>query len=158
MRGRKPRATEVNEANGSYDKNPSRRPQNMIKADVRVPSAPEIVLIDPVALGVWTQTVDVLKDCNILSKTDEHLLTTYCVTYAEWLKVAKRIARDGHEDANGKTSPDSVAFFKLSAQHSKLMAELGLTPSARTRLATTKPEEKADQGASLASIISALKG
>lgn len=157
-RGRKPKATAVAEANGSFNKNPSRRPTNVIKSDSRIPLKPDFVAACEVASATWDQTVDVLKDSGILSRTDTHLLTTYVTCYAEWTKAYKHVAHHGHVDENGKTSPESMTYHKLSDRHPKLMAELGLSPSSRARLSTASPDKKEDEGASLASIISALKG
>jgi phage terminase small subunit len=67
----------------------------------------------------------------------------YVLTYVEWVKVAEHVQKYGHSDENGKTSPQSVAFFKLSSEHNKLIAELGLSPSSRARLsvATSDPHD-----------------
>ena len=152
-------ATEVLEARGSFKRNPSHRPKNPIKGAAGDPDPPEIILNDKDAHAVWSETVDVLRSCNILSKTDTHLLTTYCLTYSEWLKVSKHVSNFGHADENGKTSPQSVAFFKLSAQHHKLMNELGLSPAARARLSVAKNDSAdKEEEASIASLLKSMKG
>lgn len=157
-RGRKPRAISVNEENGSYKNNPARRPNNIIKADERAPEPPSIIAKDKTSLRIWEETCEVLADAKILSKTDTHLLTRYVLTYTEWLKVGAYIQKHGHSDENGKTSPQSVAFFKLSTEHSKLIGELGLTPSSRARLsvATSDPAD-AKKESDLATYIKAIK-
>lgn len=157
-RGPKPKAIEVQEASGAYRKNPQRSPKNVIKSDPRLPVAPAFVLADETAKAVWDETVDVLKDCGILSKTDTHLLTSYVTTYAEWQKCYLYVSEHGHKDENGKTSPESVTFHKLADRHTKLLHELGLSPSSRARLSVATSTTKEEQGASLASIISAMKG
>jgi len=67
--------------------------------------------------------------------------------------------KHGHEDENGKTSPQSVAFFKLSSEHQKLIAELGLSPSSRARLsvATSDPTD-AKANSDLRNFLKAAKG
>jgi len=157
-RGRKPRALEVQEASGSLRKNPHRRPKNAIQADQRIPEAPEYVRADKTASTVWDETVDVLKDCGILSKTDTHLLTSYVTTYSEWVKCYQHVSQHGHKDENGKTSPESVTFHKLADRHTKLLSELGLSPSSRARLSVATSQEAKEETTSLASIISAMKG
>ena len=157
-RGRKPQAIEVQEANGAFRKNPQRSPTHVVKSDPRLPEAPAFVLSDPIAKSVWDETVDVLKDCGILSKTDTHLLTSYVTTYSEWQKCYIHVSQHGHKDENGKTSPESVTFHKLADRHTKLLAELGLSPSSRARLSVASSTKKEEEGASLASIISAMKG
>ena len=157
-KGRKPRAIEVTEANGGFKKNPSRRPSNVIKSDSRDPSPPGFITNDIEALRVWNETVDVLKSANILSKTDEALLSAYCSTYSEWIKCHNHISQHGHSDDNGKTSPESVAYFKLSAQHIKLLSELGLSPSSRARLSVATSAEDKEDEVSIASLLKSMKG
>ena len=156
-RGRKNKAISISEASGAFDKNPSRRPKNIINGDKRLPLAPDFVIADETAHNVWNETVDVLKDCGILSKTDTHLLTAYVTTYSEWIKCYKHVSVHGHKDENDKTSPESVALFKLSASHQKLLAELGLSPSSRARLSVTTSTDAKEETTSLASIIKMMK-
>ena len=156
-RGRRPLATEVAEANGSYRKNPARRPHKKIKGGEGIPIKPDFVELDETASAVWDETVEVLKSCNILTETDTHLLTTYVTTYSEWLKAFKYVSKHGHE-SEGKTSPQSMTFHKLSDRHLKLLGELGLSPSSRARLSVATSKDQEAQGVSLASIIKDLQG
>ena len=157
-RGRKPLATEVAEANGSYRKNPARRPKHTITGSDGIPVKPDFVELDETASAVWDETVSVLKDCNILSETDSHLLTNYVVTYSEWKKAAIHVSKHGHENEDGKTSTQSVTFHKLADRHMKLMSELGLSPSSRARLSVATSKDQEHQGPTIASIIKELKG
>ena len=157
-RGRKPLATDVAEANGSYKKNPARRPTHKIIGQCGTPVKPDFVEIDETANAVWDETVSVLKDCNILSQTDTHLLTNYVVTYSEWKKAAIHVAKYGHENDDGKTSTQSMTFHKLADRHLKLLGELGLSPSSRARLSVAKSSDSKEEEASIASILKAMKG
>lgn len=158
MKGRKPIAIEVQEARGAYRKDPQRRPSNVIKADEATPEPPAPVKADKRALAVWDETCMILANTGILSRTDQHLLTRYVLVYAEWLKCAEHIQKHGHADENGKTSPESVAFFKLAADHAKLLPELGLSPSSRARLshATSQPND-AKENQDITAFIRAMK-
>ena len=158
VRGRKPKAIEVNDATGAYKNNPKRRPTTIVKADVRMPVAPDYIRDDETASRVWDETTDVLKDCGILSKTDTHLLATYCSTYSEWVKCYKHVSQYGHKDDNGKTSPESVTFHKLAGRHIKLLAELGLSPSSRARLSVAKSDTETEEENSIANIMKMMKG
>jgi len=151
-------ATEVAEANGSYKKNPSRKPANIIHASAGVPVKPDFIELDETASAVWDETVSVLKECKILSETDTHLLTSYVSCYAEWKKAYLHVAKHGHENEDGKTSAQSMTFHKLADRHLKLLGELGLSPSSRARLSVATSTEEKEQGTSLASIIKELKG
>ena len=157
-RGRKPLATEVAEANGSYKKNPARRPQNTIKGGSGIPVKPDFVELDETASAVWDETVNVLKECGILSKTDLHLLTNYVVTYSEWKKAYLHVSKHGHENEDGKTSPQSMTFHKLADRHLKLLGELGLSPSSRARLSVATSSTDKEEEVSIASLLKSMKG
>ena len=157
-RGRKPLATEVAEANGSYRKNPARRPTKIIKGSDGIPIKPDFVESDEVASAIWDETVDVLKDCGILSQTDTHLLTNYVVTYSEWRKAFVHVSKYGHENEDGKTSTQSMTFHKLADRHLKLLGELGLSPSSRARLSVAKSDAGQEEKESLASVLRQLTG
>ena len=151
-------ATEVAEANGSYRKNPSRKPANTIHAATGIPVKPDFIELDKIASAVWDETVGVLKECKILSETDTHLLTSYVSCYAEWRKAYLHVSKHGHENEDGKTSAQSMTFHKLADRHLKLLGELGLSPSSRARLSVATSKEEKQQGVSLASIIKELRG
>lgn len=157
-RGRKPLATEVAEANGSYRKNPARRPQNTIKGGSGIPVKPDFVELDETASAVWDETVNVLKECGILSQTDLHLLTNYVVTYSEWKKAYLHVSKHGHENEDGKTSPQSMTFHKLADRHLKLLGELGLSPSSRARLSVATSSTDKEEEVSIASLLKSMKG
>lgn len=123
-----------------------------------MPVAPSYIRDDKVASAVWDETVDVLKDCGILSKTDTHLLVSYCSTYSEWVKCYTHVSENGHKDDNGKTSPESMTFHKLADRHLKLLSELGLSPSSRARLSVAKSEAEEDEENSLKNIMRMMKG
>ena len=151
-------ATEVAEANGSYRKNPARRPTHTISGSDGIPVKPDFIELDETASAVWDETVGVLRECNILSETDTHLLTSYVSCYSEWKKAYLHVAKNGHENEDGKTSAQSMTFHKLADRHLKLLGELGLSPSSRARLSVATSTEEKEQGTSLASIIKELKG
>ncbi len=119
---------------------------------------PKVIKNDEIAKEVWEDTCEVLKESGILSKTDTHLLTHYVLTYAEWVKCAEHIQRHGHEDESGKTSPQSTAYFKLASQHTKLLPELGLSPSSRARLSVAGvSDDDKDNDEDMLSLIKSLK-
>jgi len=157
-RGRKPRALEVQQASGAFEKNPNRKPVVTVRGADGDPVPPDFIVSDETALKVWDEVVEVLRAANILTRTDTHLLATYCSTYSQWSRLHTHLSKMGHADENGKTSPESVAYFKLSAQHLKLVSELGLSPSSRARLSVAKSDAQEEEATSLASIIAKIKG
>lgn len=156
-RGPRPRAIEVSEASGRFRKDPQAKPTNIIKGLAKNPEAPDFVVSDPTAKAVWDETVSLLEDCGILSATDTHLLTQYVITYSEWVKCLKYVQEHGHVGPSGRACAESVTLHKLADRHLKLIPELGLSPSARTRLSVATSKETKEESASLASIIAGLK-
>ena len=155
-KGRPPRAIEVKEQSGYYRKNPDRRPTTIIKGDSRLPVAPVYVTEDPESMAVWMETVDVLEQSGILSRTDTHLLAQYCCVYAQWVRMQRHITNHGVVGDDGKLSPEYKAFVQLSQQHAKLLPELGLSPSGRARLSTATSSPQKEKGG-LADFLEEMK-
>ena len=146
MRGRKPKPTAVHEASGALAKNPKRRNRQEPKPKPGAPKMPGVVRADPVASQEWEALCGWLDDMRILSKADRTLMAQYCTTYAEWVKYMTHVRQYGVSvpTASGgvTTSPETYQYNKLSDRMLKLLAELGLTPSARSRIRT--PEQRDD--------------
>ncbi|MBS4762120.1 phage terminase small subunit P27 family [Carnobacteriaceae bacterium zg-ZUI252] len=82
------------------------------------------------------------ESIELLNNLDVHVLAIYCNTYEEYVKVSQRIAKDGPIVAANKASetveashPLYVKQYQLLQSLKMLMTELGLSPSARTKLA-----------------------
>lgn len=147
MRGRKPLPTAVKEASGALEKNPQRRNKSEPKPLRGSPDVPESLLDDPVAMSCWTRTCKTLEGMGILTLAEHSVLELYCVTYSQWRNLSAFVANGNCTvvtDRGGTaTSPEANQVHKYSATLIKLMAELGLTPSSRSRIHAT-PEEEED--------------
>ena len=99
---------------------------------------PSMVKADPVAAEEWKALCGWLADMKILAKSDRSLMVSYVTTYSEWLKAYQYIQKNGVScpTAAGSvtTAPEAHHYHKLSDRLLKLLVELGLTPSARSRI------------------------
>ena len=143
-RGRKRNHPKLQELSGAYKKDPQRRPKANAAEGVESPPEPSDVILSKKSLiKVWQDTCRILDEMGILSSSDAHLLESYCLVYHEMLVTAKTCLEHGHVQA-GKSvesqSANSTVWLKLVREHRSLMAELGLTPTARTKI--TVPDKK----------------
>jgi len=149
-RGRKPLAKEVHERNGSYVKNPKRRPKKSPTPPKGWPEPTELVKADPKALEKWNDTCEVLQECGVLSKADSNLLELFCINHSMYFALVKKVSTIGmvseEVDQSGnvvaKRSPWQGELNKIADRQMKLLSEFGLTPSSRTRIQTVKETEE----------------
>jgi P27 family predicted phage terminase small subunit len=114
---------------------------------------------DSIASNEWDSLCEWLDDMGILAKADRSLMIHYVTTYSEWRKYFVHVRDHGVSvpTANGAvtTSPEAHQYNKLSDRLLKLLVELGLTPSARSRL---KAADKSDEDDPFASLVGRLSG
>jgi P27 family predicted phage terminase small subunit len=146
VRGRKPLASAIKEASGAFIKDPQRRNKNEPKAKRGWPEKPENVKADSIASECWDKVCTTLDELNILTTADVFLLEAYCIDYSQWRWLSEMCSegRVAGLTAGGSATatPEASQVHKYADRLLKRQAELGLTPSARSRLHT--PEEKQD--------------
>ncbi len=95
------------------------------------------------AKRMWRWLVPQLDRMGILQKIDGPLLCRYCQTWAKWKTVAEFLDKYGDtyiiKDAQGQPRifmpfPQVAMFSKLSNNLSRMEQELGMSPSARSRI------------------------
>jgi len=148
--GRKPKPREVHLANGSYRINPKRENKRAPKPNKGRPTKPQVVKDDAIASTKWNQLCKEMETLGIMAKCDVDLLEMYCVLFAQYRSALASVRKTGlvlvtRED-HGKTvevkrNPFETVQNKTIAQLAKMMAELGLTPAARSRLAADPQED-----------------
>lgn len=126
VKGRKPLASAAHRASGAYKKNPARENKHEPKAVEGVPSKPAHIAADPDASGYWDHAVSQLVEMKMISKADRSILESFC--------EAMSLKRAAFE------CKDYTAWSKACSQAKGCMIELGLTPSARSRLVVKEPE------------------
>jgi P27 family predicted phage terminase small subunit len=141
MRGRKPIPTAVK----LLRNNPGRRPLN---DDEPIHDAIDVTcpddLVDPVARAEWDRVAVILRDCGQVTVVDRATLIGYCLKYAQW-KALEREARlhpflvrspSGYPIPNPALGMANKVFGLML----KAAAELGITPSSRSRVSVQLPE------------------
>ena len=138
-RGRKPTPTAIKEARGSYINHPERRTPDEPAPTSGAPDKPEVVKQDKFASVFWDQTCKLLDDMGVLTHADLQVLQLYCEN--ESLLEQCRTQLEVMDWQGSKRSPGLMQWNACIDRKMKLMAELGLTPSSRTKLRVVKPAE-----------------
>lgn len=148
MRGRKPLPTATKEAAGSFNVHPGRRNAAEPKAKRGYPVKPEHIDADDVASGQWDELCKTLDELGILTTADKSLLALYCQTYSEWMKLQLHVQANGcvlfNDKGNASQSPEAIQVHRYADRLLKMMSELGLTPSARSRVKVPEKSEEDD--------------
>lgn len=131
--GRKPLATAVHRLNG----NPGNRalPKNEPPGVGSVGPAP--AWFDKEQRAEWAQAL-ANAPIHVLTGTDRQLLTIYCVAVIEHRNAAKDVRKRGQLVQGVEKVPVVNASIRIMNQSAtvllKAMAEMGFSPSSRTRL------------------------
>ncbi|MEL6599949.1 MAG: phage terminase small subunit P27 family [Pseudomonadota bacterium] len=145
MRGRKPTPTALKLVQG----NPGKRALNADepKPAEGLPTCP--AHLSPTAKTEWKRVARMLNYMGLLSEIDRAALAGYCQAYGRWVEAERELAKTPTllRTPSGyvQPSPWLAIANKANEQMLKWMAEIGLTPSSRSRVSTRMPG--AGQGA-----------
>jgi P27 family predicted phage terminase small subunit len=133
MKGRKRKPVELKKLAG----NPGGRPLEKeldFKKFKDIPAPPKE--LGPIAKTEWTRVTNAMVNAGIIKETDWVVLAVYCTLYEQY-----RGLTDDHElmsvtarEGTPCISPKLKASLGVVEKMLKCMVELGLTPSARTKL------------------------
>ena len=148
MRGRKPQPTALRVLRG----NPGRRALNAHEPQHEALLAtcpPE--LVDPVARTEWDRLAPTLIASGQVTTVDRGTLLGYCLKYAQWQALETEALKhplivrspSGYPMAN----PAIGLANKVFSMMLKAAAELGITPSARSRVTVQPPAPAASRWA-----------
>ena len=146
MRGRKPKPTFLKLVTG----NPGKRPlnQNEPRPRLALPSVPHHLSDE--AKVEWGRVANELYDLGMLTHLDRAVLASYCQYYAAWCKYSEAGERQPLVKGS-KGQPVVSPYVKLANQTYQNMlkaaVELGITPSARSRVSAVPPQDKQDPAA-----------
>lgn len=155
-RGPKPLPTQLVLRRGGR---PNRPPELEPKPAAGAPPCPPWVQELAEARELWDELVVVLERCGILTQADGVVMGQLCVTYALWRRAVSFVAKYGMAfpihgpkpapDRKGpllgfRSYPQARMVNGYSAQLLVLARELGLTPSARSRLTLDLPKDPAN--------------
>jgi P27 family predicted phage terminase small subunit len=122
--------------------NPSGRPINLAEPshaalEVECPA----VVVDPVARAEWARVAPGLIACGQVAVVDRATLMGYCQKYAQWQALEVEAARHPFivRSPNDYPIPNPALGManKAFGLMLKAAAELGITPSSRSRVVTT---------------------
>lgn len=153
-RGRKPKPTVLK----LVTDNPGRRALNESEPQpaVRALEPPSILIPD--ARAEWDRVADDLIGSGLITVADLGALAVYCTAYGRWVQAERILAADAKanpdnegltiETSNGNVviNPRLGIRNKAAADLMKAAAELGMTPSARSRVQAA-PASKQDPAA-----------
>ena len=139
MRGRKPTPTALKLLHG----NPGHRP---IRGEEPKPPASQPTCpahLSPTAKAEWKRLAQSLNGIGLLTQADRAAFAAYCQAYGRWVEAERKLAEtpvilktpSGYVQA----SPWLAIANKQLELMAKFMAEIGLTPSARSRLSVQMP-------------------
>ena len=139
MRGRKPTPTSLKLLQG----NPGRRP---IRGDEPKPPASQPTCpahLSPTAKAEWKRLAQSLNAIGLLTQVDRAALAAYCQSYGRWVEAERKLAETPvilkTPAGYVQPSPWLAISSKQLELMAKFMAELGLTPSSRSRLSVQIP-------------------
>ena len=139
MRGRKPKPTKLKLLEGNPGKRPisGREPQ----PPASQPTCP--AHLSPTAKAEWKRLARTLNKIGVLTQVDRAALAAYCQAYGRWVEAEKKLKETPvllkTPAGYVQQSPWLTVSNKQMELMAKYMAELGLTPSSRTRLAVQIP-------------------
>ena len=121
--------------------NPGKRPlptDEPLPAPLEADPVPH-ELKDQHARGEWTRIAPGLIACGQVTMADRTLLVAYCQKYGQWLRLEEHVLR--HPLADPDEAPKAIKAIRIANETLELLlraaADLGLTPTTRTRITKT---------------------
>ena len=114
-----------------------KRRRNVPTPKAEAPSAPSWLSAE--AKAEWKRIVPQLESVGVLATIDRAIVTIYCESWAEFVQMRTAVAESGRtfQTANGyqQQHPNVGMMNNARAAVLRFAQELGLSPSARTRVA-----------------------
>lgn len=140
MRGRKPKPAALRNLQGNPGKRAIRAGAVCAPHSGRCPR-----YLDGEAKKKWKNMAALLLGMGLLTEADEDALALYCQSWSDFLEARLLVAAlglvvwdvdaEGQPTGSGKPNPAVAVADRAWARLLRLMAEFGLTPSARMRVA-----------------------
>jgi P27 family predicted phage terminase small subunit len=140
VRGPRPLPTDVKRLAG----NPGRRPLN--EDEPRPPRSPDLLDVpdeldsDDAARQEWVRLAAMLRDVRQITDADRGALIALCVEWSRYLDSERRIRQMGAVLRSPNGFPILNPYLAVSKRAllfcTRIWAELGLTPSSRSRVRT----------------------
>ena len=145
MVGRKPKPTilKILEGNPGKQRLPKGEPVIVQSAMVEPPS-----FLDAYAVEEWNRLAPRLYEIGVLTPLDRSVFAAYCDSCSEWRRARELMTKGLDGLVSSKASGNQAKSVLLDIANTaaknmlKFGVELGLTPSARSRLAIVPGREK----------------
>ena len=136
-RGPKPTSAAILEARGSWRAASRVDPPQL---ESKIPDMPR--WLSSKARDHWRRIIPSLAALRVISDLDANLIARYCDAWARWVDLSDDLTRKGTTQiiagknglAYSVQRPEVSMQDKLTAQLLQMEKELGLTPSARSRI------------------------
>lgn len=136
QRGRKPKPTPLKLLEGNPGKRPL--PQREVRPVSKSPRCPPWLEED--AKKEWKRMGKILEGMGLLTEMDMTAFAGYCQAYARWKEAEEFLSKHGSIIKTPNGYLQQVPQVSISQTNLKIMLkfceQFGLTPSARTRLAS----------------------
>ena len=138
--GRKPKAREIQLAEGRHLKNPQRFKNEVPATSPDEPALP--LHLKGQAAAAWESLEAVLRAAGLWSASYQVTIELYCETYANYRTALERVQQTGQalvtKNKDGtpdiRRNPFRVELHRYKEELIKISAEFGLTPSSRSRI------------------------
>ncbi len=143
MRGRKPKPTKVKAMEG----NPGKRPLNAAEPEYPAGVGPAPDHLDKAARDEWDRVGGMLEESGVATQADRAVLAVYCQAWSRWVRAEQVCAKMGdvlRSEAGGVyQNPYLSVANRAAEQLAKCAASLGLDPSSRSRVVSSRPVKTA---------------
>jgi len=133
----KPTALKVLQGNPGKRRLPENEPK-VTRADPSFDEPPAEIAEDPVACAEWRRVAPMLRLCGIVTDGERGSLLTLCQQWSRYLEAHGKVRQLGMIVKKPSGIPVVNPYLAVEQQAMmlciRLWQELGLTPSARTRL------------------------
>jgi P27 family predicted phage terminase small subunit len=141
MAGRPPKPTQLKKLQGNPGKRALNKAEPKLKASL--PQCPRHLSKE--AKKEWHRVSHELHNAGLLTRVDRGALAAYCQAWARWVKAEEDLADEDLtlETVNGYRYPNpllGISKAALAEMHT-YMAAFGMTPSSRSKVTTSSPEE-----------------
>jgi len=143
MKGRKPIPSKIKALRGHPDKRPHAA-KGEPAPPPGLPDCPNHLSLE--AKGEWARITDELAACGLLTRIDRAALAAYCQAWGRWVQAEQELKKTSlvvkTTAGNVIQNPYlSIANKAIEIMY-RLLAEFGMTPSARSRIKIDGPQHE----------------
>lgn len=146
--GRRPHPTSLKVLRGKA-KGPRQEEPQPPRAEESFDAPPVELAGDDVAVAEWSRVVPILRVCGLVSNAERSALIALCQQWSRYIEAQQKVRALGmivkKPSGNPVTNPYLAVADHALAQCRSLWAELGLTPSGRSRMSALPLAEPKEQ-------------